>query len=413
MTPGPDPAVGVLLAACDPAADERLERALGRVRDWDGLCRAAERHNMTGVLHRRLQVAGPGAVPARSRERLGATAGETARKSLRMTAQLVRLLRVLDAAGVRAVPFKGAVLSQQAYGDPGARHFGDLDLLMSTEDVLRARAVLAGAGFHGYLAPYDGPADAVLLRVGLEVVLRRGDGLMVELHDQACTLQGGASALRAAHIVERAGTVEIYGARLPAVCEDDVVLVQCVHGSRHGWDGLEHVACLVGPSRSVTRRGAWPVLLGRAAEAGALRKLLAGVLLVHVVVDDDPPEEVLAAAAGEPAVWDLVADALGALLQAGGERPRTRQGDARWLARYEDSRLAAARLLWRRWTLPGPEDWAALKLPPRAFPLYWAWRPVRLGGKHARRAARRWRSGPPEPRRSPGTPRTPRPTGRG
>ena len=395
MTDRLDPALAVLLAACDPDGGERLRRAALGVRDWQAVLVAADRHNMTGVLAARLPAAAADVVPPAVLDQLRGAARDLKHDSLRMGVRLLRLLSALDAAGVRAVPFKGAVLSRQAYGDPGLRRFGDLDLLMSSADALRARAVLAEAGYRGFQAPYGGPDDAVLLRLGMELVLRRSDGLMVELHDRVLTMRGASSGVCAGDLVARAGEVELFGSRAPALCDEDVVLVQAIHGARHGWDCVEHVACLVSPIRRVTARGSWPAVLERAAAAGALRRLAVGVLLVSVVLDEEPPHEVLEAAARVPAVWPLVEDALEALVLAGTARPRTRQGDAAWLARYEDGPAAAVRLLVNRAIQPGPEEWSRLRLPPRAFPLYWVWRPVRLAGKHlgatrgSRGAARR------------------------
>jgi hypothetical protein len=381
-----DPGLVLLLRACSPDGGEQLRRAAEGVRAWDTALGAAEAHRLTGLLHRRLEEACPDAVPPEALERLRGEAGAIARRSLAMTAELLRLLRALEEAGVRAVPFKGPVLSQQAYGDPGLRAFGDLDLLMSPTDVLRGRQALAEAGFHGYLTPYDGPDDAVLLRMGLHLGMVRGDGLMVELHDPASALQGGALVGAAADFVDRARPVELLGRLVPAPCEDDVVLLQCAHAPRHQWDDLEHVACLVTPVRAVTRRGGWEALLERAATVGALRKVLVGTLLSCLIVDDDPPGPVLDAASADGIVWPLANEALASLLTARRERTRTNVDFTPWLARYEDSQIAAARLMWRRWTLPGGDDWASLRLPPRAFSLYRAWRPVRLTVKYVGRA---------------------------
>jgi hypothetical protein len=381
-----DRALVLLLRACVPDANEELRQAAQHVRDWDAVRAAAETHRLTGVLHRRLEAACPDAVPQDALDSLRAEAGEIARESLLMTAELLRLLRVLDEAGVRAVPFKGPVLSQQAYGDPGLRAFGDLDLLMSRSDVLSARAVLTRAGFRGYLTPHDGPGDEVLLRMGIHIALVRGDGLVVELHDPGSALRGGSPTDAAAGFVGRSESVELLGRQVPALCGDDVVILQCAHGPRHQWADLEHVACLVAPIQGVTRSGGWDDLIAHATAVGARRKVLVGTLLVCLVADDDPPEPVLEQAASDPVVWPLVDEALTSLLAPIRRLRLTSVSYTPWLARYEDSQIAAARLMWRRWTLPGGDDWASLRLPPWAFSLYRAWRPVRLSVKYVGRA---------------------------
>ncbi|HMK91510.1 MAG TPA: nucleotidyltransferase family protein [Thermoleophilia bacterium] len=381
-----DSSMALLLCACVPDDDARLRGAAERVRDWDAACATAALHRLTGVLHRRLVTACAETVPQAAMARLSDEAGVIARRSLLMTAQLLSVLRELDEVGVRAVPFKGPVLSQQAYGDPGLRTFWDLDLLLSTDDVLRARDVLAAAGFHGHKTPYDGPADAVLVRMGRHIGLQRADGLMVELHDPAGALRGGSPFGSAADVVGRAGSLELLGRQVPALGEDDLVLLQCTHASKHTWEDLEHVACLVSAVRGVTRRNGWPALLARAAEVGALRKVLVGTILTCLIADDQPPADVVDVAAAAPPVWALVSAALDVLVWGSARRSWTNVNYTPWLTRYEDSPAAAVRLMWRRWTLPGADDWSSLRLPPRAFPLYRVWRPVRLTAKYAGRA---------------------------
>ena len=48
---------------------------------------------------------------------------------------------------LRAVPYKGPVLAQSAYGDLGLRSFSDLDFLISPADFERAKQALAEIGY--------------------------------------------------------------------------------------------------------------------------------------------------------------------------------------------------------------------------------------------------------------------------
>ena len=311
-----------------------------------------------------------------------------ARRVLRMSAKLVRLQRVLEREGVKAVAFKGAVLSQQAYSDPVLRAFGDIDLLLDGPDVLRARAVLAAHGFSAFKGPFDGPADAVLLRLGREIVMQPvGGGPLVELHNQAGVLLGGTGSLSARRILERARTVDLFGHAVLAPAEEDLLLMQCLHGTRHAWTSLEHVACAAFLVQRVPDDRAWRRTLDDAAAAGALRKLLVGTLLACIVSGQAAPGPVVEALTADPAALGLVERALIPLTTVG--PPSTTcapisQGSS--LAAYEDTWAAMVRLRLRRTFMPSYEDWESLRLPPWAFSLYFGYRPVRLARKYLRRA---------------------------
>lgn len=64
----------------------------------------------------------------------------------------VRILAMLADAGIRATPLKGPLLSERIYGDPGRRVSTDVDLLVATEQLRAAVAIVRQLG---YLAPAD------------------------------------------------------------------------------------------------------------------------------------------------------------------------------------------------------------------------------------------------------------------
>jgi len=63
----------------------------------------------------------------------------------------IRVLAILGSAGVRALPIKGVVLSQQLYGSPWLRHAGDVDILIERGKVLDAHAAMSRSS----LSPTD------------------------------------------------------------------------------------------------------------------------------------------------------------------------------------------------------------------------------------------------------------------
>ncbi len=69
-------------------------------------------------------------MPTAVRDRLEVEGRRITLANLDLTAELIRVLDSLDAAGIRGLPFKGPVLAQTAYGGVGLRRFLDLDVLV-------------------------------------------------------------------------------------------------------------------------------------------------------------------------------------------------------------------------------------------------------------------------------------------
>jgi hypothetical protein len=88
--------------------------------------------------------------------------------------------------GVAAVFVKGVALSLEAYGRPGDRPFGDLDLLVAPGSLPRARGVLTDLGFHSAPA---GPASS------MEDRWERA-GADVDLHWRFVAPDGSQAAVR-------------------------------------------------------------------------------------------------------------------------------------------------------------------------------------------------------------------------
>src|SRR5262249_51054068 len=98
--------------------------------EWARLIRLAERHAVRPLLWKRLEANAEG-LPLPVRARLTEAAELNARQSLRLTGELLRVLALLEERGVRALPYKGPMLSAEVYGDLGRREFLDLDILIS------------------------------------------------------------------------------------------------------------------------------------------------------------------------------------------------------------------------------------------------------------------------------------------
>jgi hypothetical protein len=95
------------------------------------------------------------------------------------------LIPRLEAAGVRALVFKGPVLAVQTCGDAGGRGGGDLDLLVAPDSLADSLAVLAAAGFRrlpGYAPQRMHGSTWRYTRWAMkELPLARGP-LLVDLH---------------------------------------------------------------------------------------------------------------------------------------------------------------------------------------------------------------------------------------
>jgi hypothetical protein len=103
----------------------RIADLAGRGVDWEQVFEAARKHGLLFLLYKGLKAHGAGRVPDDFLEELRRLYLQNSAGNLRMSARLVKILGVLEGAGIQAVPFKGPVQAEAVYGDIGARSFVD------------------------------------------------------------------------------------------------------------------------------------------------------------------------------------------------------------------------------------------------------------------------------------------------
>jgi len=140
-----------LLLACsrttvDAARALRVRELVQQGVNWDDVLASAEAHDTRPLLARSLASTMPDDIPAHVTASLRRWVQANRLRSMRLTAELARLSRALQRAGVAALPLKGPLLAEMAYGDVTLRYSIDLDLLVRRQNLERALAVLADSG---------------------------------------------------------------------------------------------------------------------------------------------------------------------------------------------------------------------------------------------------------------------------
>ncbi len=251
--------VECLLAAAEPRAALRVPPATLRPARLVALAR---RWAVSETAAHALLAAG-------SLDRLGAAAAgdlrsdlenATARNAL-LLAEAARFQQALRADGVTSVAMKGAALVAAHYPAVGARHVGDLDLLVHPDDAFRALSVLRALGctpVHAPLPDLAGRSTAGVLPGHPHLpALRTPGGAVCELHHALPGARGFAA--ETAGVLARGRDAPWGGALLRVPSDDDLLGMCCAHAlGHHGAD-----------VRFLPRHVADVAVLVRAGAAGA------------------------------------------------------------------------------------------------------------------------------------------------
>ena len=359
-------------ATPNPERFDRLRIILDAGVDWEVVMHAALRQGVMPSVYRALVPAFAPQLPASVHDRMRYEVHGNAVRNCYLAAEMLRLCRLLEKHGVRALALKGPALASGVYGDLALRQFTDLDLLVHQGDLSAAFAVLAGDGFRT-TAPLKQIGGE--LPCGWEMTFVRERGLFeLDLHWRLSppyfpfTPEGDELWARAVEVDVGPGCVSTLG-------PEDLMLFLCAHSAKHGWQSLSGVCDVAQAARAY--RYDWEALAARAKSLGSLRILFLGVLLAHDLLGAAIPDALIDAARAEPCVQSGARTFCSYFHQLGANGPGLLQ---RWWIPFAmiSQRSARLRYALARAFLPATRDFDFVSLPFILSPLYYAVRPLRF-----------------------------------
>jgi hypothetical protein len=220
------PEYTLLAEAIAPSAPELVQTAGWDRARWDAAVHAAAWHRLSPLLHRRLLARGGGA-PADVAHALESAYMANAARNLLVGETLRTALAALEAAGVEAMPLKGAALIEHAYPEPALRELLDLDVLVPARKLDAANAALRELGFRAD----DGDPIDMRLNHHHDPVLVNSHGITaVELHHHVAMVEERRH-FTIAGLWERARPSAAGAHLLPA--PEDLLLHACLHFTRN------------------------------------------------------------------------------------------------------------------------------------------------------------------------------------
>lgn len=372
------PEAALLLLACRPrvageemtAVRSRLERAV----QWKTLARLAESNAASALLFGAMRDAAPGGVTPWLARRLESAHRDNAARHLLFSRRLAEILDRFEANGISVIPFKGPLLSEKLYGDPGLRAYRDLDVLVAPDHVERARLCLIELGYRPEVnVPH--PERFPPTRHGGELSFLTPGGIDVDLH-WALAPSFYPQPFRIEEARRRLAVQEWQGRRVSTLDDADLLSYLCFHAAKHWWRRLSWLADLARLADG--RPDLWDRAEERCAARGLRKPLLLAALLLAELLKVNTGHRLHGSALREPGV---VASARWVTLRlasdAGCAEPTTGQ-IVRYTGNWIDSRLRRWKYISGLLVTPTTNEWEALRLPRPLWPCYYAYRPLRL-----------------------------------
>jgi hypothetical protein len=222
------------MADMDRAAAQLIDLLAGRkatveriaAAEWTGVIAAAQKHAVAPVLHIRVRERGL-LLPPAAAEQLRQLHLKSLARNMRMLHARDLILRALTAANIPVVPFKGAHLATEVYGDIALRSMGDIDLWLPRPQLDAARAVLQTLGYASH-SKADRPQALQDALTG-ETQYLKPDAPMVELHWNVFPGEWLRHTARVDEQIIWQRTQPLDGDLIRQLSPEDAVIQLCVH----------------------------------------------------------------------------------------------------------------------------------------------------------------------------------------
>jgi Uncharacterised nucleotidyltransferase len=362
-----------------------LESALAEPVDWTGLERIAEHHSVLPLVAYALTRYGGDLVPQEICGQLRQRLLLASHRNLTLIDEWWRILQAFDEAEIPVISLKGPALALLVYPNFAFREFTDLDLLVSPEEVPKARDLLVRNGYR--------PSSSLVADTDEMLFRSRNFQLdLVHCEKRICVdLHWGAlhemfSFQLPVDLLFKAARIEHYeGISFLALSPEHLLLYLCAHGTKHCWRSLRwlcDIACHVQRSSDLN----WRSCIRCAETSNCELVLKHSLLLAQQILGLDLPPE-MASYCEAAKVSALIATASSFLFcededLSYGQTMRFHLVFARnWRDR--------AAMIFERIFVPAESDWQQLRLPRPLHFLYYMIRPIRFMRERIRLVAGR------------------------
>ena len=362
-----------------PQIAERIRESAAGPLDWDFVLSEATENSVGPLLEMNLRTVVPDSAPAAAMERLKITCRASTVRCLFLVAELHKILELFRTAGIVAIPYKGPVLAEQAYGNLTLRDFDDLDIILPQRDLMKAHEVMLGLGYRArfpWILSKDSKTALVPGEYNYRDEKRRA---VVELHTEL-TLRHFPVAPDIDRFAQQMVKVMVAGQAVPTLAPEDLLSALCVHGSKDFWERISWIADVAELIQRQTGFD-WDRAFRTAESLRVERMLHLGLALANDLLQAPMPEEIRKRVRDD-------AEAV-ALAREVGERTLSRNLSGvsagkrmRFRRRMVRGMLAGWRYSLRLAVIPAEEDWEMVHLPRLLAPLYLALRPLRLLAKY-------------------------------
>ncbi|BAZ11070.1 hypothetical protein NIES4071_28950 [Calothrix sp. NIES-4071] len=260
--------------------------------DWEYFIKKARFHRVIPLLYANLSNIAKESIPEDVFSRISSIFNTNIQRTLLLSAELIKILKLLKENGITGVPYKGPALSASLYGNVALRPAGDLDIVVQKSDVLKFKQLLIACGYESLYKMTDAEEVAFLedKRQHTYGLTNKSKSILIEIHWRITPEY--TSPIETKHFWGKLEPFTFSGTTISNLTLEDWLPILCVHASRHRWERLNWL-CDIADLIRVKPDVNWDSVIQLTYELDCQRMLFLALYLTHNLLGVQLPIEVL------------------------------------------------------------------------------------------------------------------------
>ncbi|BDA72003.1 hypothetical protein RIVM261_005020 [Rivularia sp. IAM M-261] len=285
----------ILCCARAKLEDETVQRIKDLIQedfDWQYFIKKAGFHRVIPLVYPNLNNIAKGIIPNNIFDKISLAFHNNVNRTLLLSGELIKILRLLNERGIAAVPYKGPALSALLYGNVALRPAGDLDIVVQKEHVFKFKHLLAPYGYE----PVDKVTNAEEIayledkRKHTYSLINKSKDALIEIHWRITPEY--TSPIETKHFWGKLEPFVFNCTKISTLSLEDWLPILCVHASRHRWERLNWL-CDIADLIRVQPKINWDSVIQLTHQLDCQRMLFLGLYLAHNLLEVNLPVEVL------------------------------------------------------------------------------------------------------------------------
>jgi len=222
-------------------SNKDIEENIIKIKDWNQFINLAYSHGVLPLVNRALKKY-DSLIPKKILKKIQYLNMQIVKQNMLMTAELIKVIKLLEINDIKVIPFKGPVLSKLAYGDITLRQYVDLDILVEKKELNRIVEILKNTIYSKLKSETD--FEHMFFDLSHDFSLLSHNNIKFEFHWRLLN-DNFLTNLNYIDILKKPISIKLHNYEFTTFSKEIYLVYLSVHGTKHNWERLEWLLDIV------------------------------------------------------------------------------------------------------------------------------------------------------------------------